>query len=115
MRVGSNRTSAIAASILGLMAASAASAQYVAGDIWNRSTDWVDGTVQGSTENNPGPDFAGNAVWYYEHVSGQGFDSQNPWYSQSSELMTWDTAWYNIGYGAWTVGDEKPGVMRLAC
>lgn len=106
MRVGNIQCGAMAASILGLMAASTASAQYVAGDIWNRSADWVDGTAHGSTENNPGPDFAGNDVWSYEHVSGQGLASENPWYGQSSELMTWDSAWYNIGYGAWSVDDD---------
>ncbi len=85
------------------LALAAGSAQ--ATQVWHRSTDWVPGTIQGSTQNNPSP-VNGTAAWQYETVQGGGLGSQNPWYAQPGQLMTWDPAWYNTGWGVWSAGNN---------
>ena len=78
---------------------------------WHRATDWVPGTVQGSSINNPST-VGGAATWQYESVRGGGLGSVNPGYAQSSSLMTWDSNWYNTGWGVWSKGDNlNPPVL----
>lgn len=91
-----------------------ASAQYAAGDQWLRGADFVQGTVQGSSEGNPGPGFDGTPVWRYELATGGGgLGSPTPWYAQPTQVMTWDSNWWGIGEGAWSAGDDSnPPVFR---
>jgi len=99
-----------------LLVASAASAQvaYQVGDSWHRATDWTPGFMPGSTEGNPSPDFLGQPVWQYEVASGgEGLGSASPWYTQPSELLTWDNDWWATGQTAWTAGDDtNPPVFQ---
>jgi len=55
--------------------------------------------------NNPSS-VAGHAAWQYETTHGGGLGSQNPWYAQPGQLMTWDSAWYATGWGVWSNGDD---------
>lgn len=70
---------------------------------WQRSSDWLAGTTQGSTINNPG---GGGAVWQYEYTTGGDLDSSNPWYKNPGTLLTWDGAWWQTGWGVWSKGDD---------
>lgn len=103
----------LAAMVVGA-AATAASAQYTAGDQWLRAADFVAGDSQGSTGGNPGPGFDGAPVWKYELATGGGgLGSASPWYTQTTTVMTWDSDWYGIGEGAWSAGDNhNPPVFR---
>lgn len=91
-----------------LIAASAAQAQQS----WQRAVDWMPGTVQGSTANNPSP-VNGQPVWQYESVHGGALGSSNPWYaSHDGNLLTWDPAWYQTGWGVWSHGnDVNPPIL----
>jgi MYXO-CTERM domain-containing protein len=89
---------------VGLFAA-AGSADAGVVNSWQRSTDWVPGTTQGSTEGNPGP-VGGTPVWQYEVAHGGGLGSSNPWYAQPTQLMTWDAGWWQTGWGVWSKGDD---------
>lgn len=110
-----NRIPRFAAMAAGLVtaAATAASAQYTAGDQWVRAADFMPGT-HGSNELNPGPGFDGVPVWKYELATGGGgLGSTSPWYRQPTTTMTWDSDWYGIGQGAWTAGDDvNPPVFQ---
>jgi MYXO-CTERM domain-containing protein len=76
-----------------------------------RSTNWVAGTTQGGTQNNPNP-VGGLPVWQYETTQGGALGTANAWYKQSAELMTWDSAWYGTGWGVWSKGnDANPPVL----
>jgi len=88
-------------SLAALLAASAANAQQ----LWSRSADWVPGTTQGSTTNNPSS-VSGIPIWRYETTQGGGLGSTNPWYAQQGTLMTWDSGWYQTGWGVWSNGDD---------
>jgi len=68
----------------------AIASDYAPGFVWDRSADWVLGTVEGSTLGNAAPDKKGNPVWRYEWTTGGDLDSANPWYLQQKNLMTWD-------------------------
>ncbi|MBL9031235.1 MAG: PEP-CTERM sorting domain-containing protein [Phycisphaerae bacterium] len=83
-----------------------------AGMTWRRSTDWVPGGLQGSTQNNPS-NVGGVPAWRYEYTStGSGIGSANPWYKEPSQLMTWDGFWYSTGLGVWSRGDNgNPPIM----
>lgn len=83
-----------------------ATAQYVAGFEWNRAADWLAGSEHGALVNNPGPDSAGSPVWAYEVAKGGGLGSSDPWYAQPTVAMTWDSAWWDSGHGAWSLGDD---------
>jgi len=72
---------------------------------WRRSTDWVPGSAQGSTANNPSP-VNGHSVWQYESTSGGSLDSEDPWYQHAGTLMSWDGAWWQTGWGVWSKGDD---------
>lgn len=98
------RTGVSVCAPLGVLLASAA---VNAGEItsWRRSTDWLPGLTQGSSQNNPSP-VGGVPIWQYEVVHGGGLGSSNPWYAQSGQLMTWDPAWYATGWGVWSGGND---------
>ncbi|MFN0130987.1 MAG: hypothetical protein ACKVW3_00390 [Phycisphaerales bacterium] len=83
-----------------------------AGMTWRRSTDWVPGGLQGSTQNNPST-VGGIPAWRYETTTGGGgIGSPNPWYQQPGQLMTWDGFWYTTGLGVWSRGDNSnPPIM----
>jgi hypothetical protein len=83
------------------VAAGAAQADVV----WHRASDWVPGTVQGGSTNNPGP-ANGAPAWRYVSAQGGGLGSANPWYAQTGNLMTWDSGWYSTGWGVWSKGDD---------
>lgn len=70
--------------------AGAVALDYAPGFVWDRSADWVLGSVEGSTLGNAAPDKKGNPVWRYEWTTGGDLDSANPWYLQQKNLMTWD-------------------------
>jgi hypothetical protein len=72
---------------------------------WQRAADWVPGVEQGSTTNNPSPVF-GQPVWQYEVGHGGALGSQNPWYSQPSQLLSWDGGWWATGWGVWSKNDD---------
>ena len=87
--------------------ASAANANIV----YQRAANWVPGTVQGTTVNNPGP-VSGRPVWQYEVAQGGGLGSGNPWYAQPTQMMTWDSQWWATGWGVWSNGnDVNPPVL----
>jgi hypothetical protein len=97
----------VRAGTLVVLAASSANADMV----WRRASDWVPGTVAGSTMGNPG-NVNGAPVWRYETTQGGGLGSVNPWYKQPTSLMTWDPAWYATGWGVWSHGDNlNPPVL----
>ena len=73
--------------------------------VWHRATDWVPGTIEGTSINNPST-VNGTATWQYETVRGGGLGSLNPWFAQTGQLMTWDSAWYATGWGVWSHGDN---------
>jgi MYXO-CTERM domain-containing protein len=78
----------------------------VTNQVWRRSTDWVPGSAQGSSDNNPGP-VGGQAVWSYEWANGSGLASEDPWYQNTGHRMTWDGAWWGTGWGVWSKGDDN--------
>lgn len=101
---------AIRASALTLVVATSANAGN--GFTWQRTADWIPGTAAGGTANNPGPGAGGTTVWQYEWTSGGGLGSSNPWYSQPTNLMSWDPVWYDTGLGVWSAGDNaSPPIM----
>jgi hypothetical protein len=108
------RTYAVLAGIVVSAAGATASGQYTVGDQWLRAADFVDGPSHGSTAGNPGPGFDGAPVWQYElATSGGGVGSANPWFKQSSTVMSWDSDWWGIGEGAWSASDNvNPPVFR---
>jgi predicted NUDIX family NTP pyrophosphohydrolase len=82
------------------------SGSYAAGMTWNRDADWTGGQTQGSAAGNPDGDQLGNAAWRYSYVSGgDGLGGSNPWYKQSSTLLTWDSSWFGEA-GRWTKADN---------
>ncbi|MEO1277516.1 MAG: PEP-CTERM sorting domain-containing protein [Planctomycetota bacterium] len=106
-------TMLILAAGVALTASQTAMAQYVSGDSWHRSTDWVPGSVAGSTANNPGPGFDGVGVWQYEYsTGGGGLTADTPWYASDTTMLTWDDNWWNHGFGAWTKGDDAGTPIR---
>ena len=106
-------TTLILAAGVALTASQAAMAQYVSGDSWHRATDWIPGSVPGSTANNPGPGFDGVAVWQYEYaIGGGGLSADTPWYAADTTMMTWDDNWWDNGFGAWSKGDDVNPPIR---
>jgi hypothetical protein len=73
----------------------------------------VPGSVQGGTQNNPGP-AAGGLVWRYEAITGGGsLASGNPWYLGARDLLKWDGLWWQTGAGAWAAGEDlSPPIMQ---
>ncbi len=72
--------------------------------IWNRSSDWVPGTA-GQISGTPGP--SGPAIWVYESVVGGGdLNSTTPWYGMPGTPLSWDPAWWDVGFGLWSAGDN---------
>jgi len=107
-----NTTLILSAGVV-LAASQAASAQYVTGDSWHRASDWVPGIVPGSTVNNPGPGFDGVDVWQYEYsTGGGGLDSDTPWYASDKSMLSWDTNWWDNGFGAWSKGNDANPPVR---
>jgi hypothetical protein len=99
-------TSQIVRASLALAVMAGTAQAGVTNDVWRRSTDWVAGTSQGSSNNNPGQ-VSGQAVWEYQWTSGGGLDSSNPWYKNPGTLMTWDGAWWSTGWGVWSKSDDN--------
>ena len=99
----------IATIVAGLVTAPA-SAGYVTGFQWVRSTDWTPGTVNNSALGNPDGDAMGNPTWYYERSLGGNLASANPWYAQPRTPLIWRT-----GLQQWRAGtqDESPVVGSL--
>lgn len=94
-----------------LVAGASASAQYSVGETWARKLSWTAGT-HGTTINNPSPDQKGNDVWSYEYASGGGLGSSNPWFGESTTLMTWDNSWWKTGQSVWSRGNNfSPPIM----
>jgi hypothetical protein len=82
------------------------------GFVWQRSADWVPGSGQGGTGNNPGPGAGGNTVWYYEWTEGGPLGSTNPWFRNPGNRMSWDPEWYQTGWGVWSRGnDANPPIL----
>jgi MYXO-CTERM domain-containing protein len=80
--------------------------------VWQRGADWVPGGVFGGTVNNPAPAAGSSSVWQYEYAQGGALGSSNPWYTQATTLMTWDSDWYGSGWGVWSRGDDlNPPVL----
>jgi hypothetical protein len=81
--------------------------QYTPGFEWNRSANWVPGSIAGSSAGNPQPDGEGSAAWQAEWTQGGPMGSSNEWFAQPGQLMVWDPDWYGIGSGgAWVKGDN---------
>ncbi|MFI4916297.1 MAG: PEP-CTERM sorting domain-containing protein [Phycisphaerales bacterium JB060] len=90
-----------------LSATQAAMAQYDAGDTWHRASDWAPGVVPGGSTNNPGPGFDGVGVWQYENANGgDGLGGTNPWYTQETTMLSWDSNWWGHGIGVWSQGND---------
>ncbi|MFG0285440.1 MAG: hypothetical protein ACF8R7_13570 [Phycisphaerales bacterium JB039] len=104
----------LAGALVALAGASTASAQYTVGDQWLRAVDFQPGDTHGSVSGNPGPGFDGMPVWKYEIAhGGGGLGSGNEWFRQPTTMMTWDSEWWDIGEGAWSLGDDaNPPVFR---
>lgn len=71
-----------------------------------RSLNWVNGTAQGGTTNNPST-VNGQPVWQYETVQGDGLNGTNPWFKNTSQLLTWDAGWCQTGWGVWSKADNN--------
>jgi len=84
---------------------------YTPGFVWNRSADWVPGTVNDATAGNPNNDSKGNPTWYYEQSQGGSLSSANPWYSQPRSSLVWsaDTQQWRAG-----TQDQDPSVAQTA-
>jgi hypothetical protein len=100
---------------LGLMAlgCGVAQAAYYPGFVWDRSVDYDEGTVVGSTLGNPNTDAEGNPAWSIESTNalGTGLGGASPWYEGTTFLHVWDDSWYG-GAGAWTRGDNVNPPIR---
>ncbi len=83
----------------------------VQADSWHRSSDWIPGTTHGSTAGNPSS-VGGQPAWQYEWVNGGPLGSINAWYAQPGTKMTWDSAWFATGAGAWAKGDNVNPVVQ---
>lgn len=114
MKTSGTSATLLRATAILMLTAGAASAQNGGGGfLWNRNSDWVPGSVQGGTANNPGPGAGSNTVWQYEFTQGGAFGSANPWYLQPTTLMTWDSGWWETGWGVWSKGnDTSPPILR---
>ncbi|MEP6878790.1 MAG: hypothetical protein ABI865_08055 [Nitrosospira sp.] len=101
--------------LLGCMIPVASLASGYAPDFrWNRSQDWVPGTVPGSITGNPSADKNGNPVWFYGYTSGGDLGSANPWYEQELSPLVWDDEWWGgAGDGVWARGYKGPGADNI--
>lgn len=83
-------------------------AEYGYGFIWDRSEEYQDGTIQGSSQGNPNLDSMGNAVWSMESTNeaGDGLGGENPWYEGVTTPAVWDASWYGRPFGAWAQGND---------
>ena len=104
----------LAGILVALAGSTTASAQYTVGDQWLRAVDFMPGDAHGSVSGNPGPGFDGKPVWQYEIATGgAGLGSGSAWFRQSTTKMTWDNQWWDLGEGAWSLGDDtNPPVFR---
>jgi hypothetical protein len=104
---GAARTSAL---VLAL-----GTAAHASGDgffLWQRSLDWVPGTVQGGTANNPGPGQGGSTIWSYEYTQGGRLGAPDAWYTQPTTAMKWNESWYNTGWRVWSKdGAANPPIL----
>ncbi|SOD40078.1 PEP-CTERM sorting domain-containing protein [Nitrosovibrio sp. Nv4] len=89
---------AIAALIGSTMPTASQASDYAPGFRWDRSEDWVPGTVPGSTAGNPAADKNGNPVWFYGYTTGGELGSSNPWYAQQFSPLVWNDQ-INVGGG----------------
>lgn len=95
----------LASALLAVSFASPAQVTYSSGFVWDRTVDWKDGTIPGSTVGNPAPDLLGTAVWRYEYTSGKSFSTGTPWYLNQKYLMVWDDYWWGTASQAnWARG-----------
>jgi MYXO-CTERM domain-containing protein len=79
---------------------------------WRRSSDWVNGDIQGSTSGNPG-NVGGVPIWQYEWTTGGALNSENPWFKNAGNLLSWDTGWWNTGWQVWSKGDDdSPPILQ---
>ncbi len=91
--------------IFSLANSSALAQTYNAGFSWSRAADWTvePNSYAGTANGNPVSDSMGNPVWSYEWVQGgAGLGSSDPWYTQTSQRLLWDTNWYGQGYPVWS-------------
>jgi hypothetical protein len=109
-RIKSVRVASVFAVVFVLAGVSLASNPYVEGFVWDRTADWVPGTIEGSTAGNPCVDAAGNPVWHYQSFrnvpDGAGLGSPNPWYkTQTIVPLVWD--WDSYG-DRWSISAGNP-------
>jgi hypothetical protein len=95
-------------------AGTSAAQTYSPGAIWHRSSDWVQGTVPGSTLGNAAVDGYGSPVWRYGSVTGGSQTSADPWFENTSDLMVWDDEWWGSAVGGvWARGYNGPGAENI--
>lgn len=93
---------------------SAAAQTYSPGVTWHRSSDWIEGTLPGSTLGNAAVDSYGSPVWRYGSLTGGSLTSTDPWFENASTLMVWDDAWWGGGVGGvWARGYNGPGADNV--
>jgi hypothetical protein len=91
---------------------------YAVGDVWKRSSDWVNASVVGSTEGNPAPDSRGNPTWSYwvSQAPDAGLFSADPWYEAPREQMVWGEFLRTNGrpplYRWERAGGDEPSIGR---
>lgn len=92
-----------------IIPAASQATNYTPGFEWNRSQDWIPGTIPNSTAGNPSVDKNGNPVWFYGYSSGGELGSENPWYAQKLSPLIWDDDWRgSTSGGVWARGYNGP-------
>src|SRR5688572_22780986 len=104
---------AIVALIGSMMPKSSQASDYAPGFRWDRSEDWVPGTVPGSTAGNPAADKNGNPVWFYGYTTGGELGSANPWYAQELSPQVWSDGWLTGYPGLWARIYKGPGADNM--
>jgi len=91
-----------------LVAVAGAVPCFGAGYTWNRFSNWASDGANPSTVN-------GTPIWRYEYINaapGSSLGSANPWYTQSSAQMSWDSSWYGGGGAFARADDTNPPIFR---
>lgn len=82
---------------------------FGAGYTWNRFDNWA---ADGS---NPAV-VNGTPIWKYEAIvaaPNSGLGTANPWYTQPTTSMIWDSSWFGGASGAFALGnDVNPPIFR---